>query len=523
MVRSRNLMNEGVQVDYDVVIVGGGSAGCVMATRLSQADLSVLLIEAGPDYASVQATPADLADAAFAPATHDWGYSAEPDGLGIVVNIPRGKVIGGSSSTNYCFAVRARPADHAAWVAAGNPGWGYEDVLPFYKNMENYAFGDDEWHGREGVYRITRADGSKLSQAAAATVKAGESLGIPMIDDLNAPGVPGFGLAPLSVVDGVRESTAIAFLDPVRDRPNLTVRGDTLVDKVLFDGTRATGVLLADGTEILGRHVVLTAGTYNTPAILLRSGIGPVDDLAAVGVDVLVDARGVGKNLMEHPVMFNLYAAKEPVGEMGAMYQIMLSAVSAQGDVDYDLQLCPTAVVPTSSLPAAFVSPVDDHPTGWDMIMFSSCIQPYSRGSVTLKSADPTVAPIIDLGLYSDPRDAEKVAEAVRIGRRLTQTSPLKELIVAEREPGPDVSDEQLAQAVRRAPSHYNHASGTAKMGPVSDPTAVVGSDGSVHHLEGLTIADASIFPTIPRVPTNPTAIIVAEKISAGLAERLTK
>jgi choline dehydrogenase len=432
-------------------------------------------------------------------------------------------VIGGSSSTNYCFAVRARPSDHEAWVAAGNEGWGYDDVLPYYKAMENYVFGDDKWHGRNGVYTITRADGGRLSQAAAATVAAGASLGIPMVDDLNAPGVPGFGLAPLSVLDGVRQSTAIAYLDPVRGRANLEVRGDTLVDRIVFDRTRATGVLLADGSEIEAGHIVLSAGTYNTPTILLRSGIGPAQELVALGVEVLLDAPGVGKNLMEHPVMFNIYAAKEPVGEMGAMYQIMLSAVSEESEVDYDLQLCPTAVVPTKSLPAAFVSPVDEHPTGWDMIMFSACVQPHSRGSVTLLSTDPTVAPIIDLGLYSDPRDAEKVAEAVRIGRRLTQTSPLKELIVGEREPGPQVADEDLADAVRRAPSLYNHPSGTAKMGPVSDPTAVVGSDGSVHHLQGLSVADASIFPTIPRVPTNPTAIVVAEKISAALAERLAR
>lgn len=508
---------------YDVVIVGGGSAGCVLASRLSEdPDTSVLLIEAGPDYGSVEELPEEIAGAAFAPASHDWGYAAEPDPLGNIVNIPRGKVIGGSSSTNYCFAMRARPADHQAWVDNGNEGWGYDDMLPFYKKMENYPFGEDKWHGRDGLYRMSRYAREDLSQAAAATIVAGESLDFPMVDDVNAPSEPGFGIAPLSAVGGVRQSTAITYLNPARGRPNLEIRGETLVDRVLFDGARATGVLLSTGEEISASHVVLSSGSYNSPAILMRSGIGPKDHLESLDIDVLVDAPGVGQNLTEHPVMFNLYAAHPPVGDLGAMYQIVLSVKSEEDEVDYDLQLCPTAVVPTALLPAAFVEAVDDHPTGWDMVMFVSCIQPKSRGSVRLRSAKPGDSPIIDLGLYSDPRDAEKVAEAVRIARRLTETSPLKELIVAERAPGRDVADADLADAVRRAPSHYNHACGTNKMGPRSDASAVVDPTCAVHGVEGLSVVDASILPTIPRVPTNPTTIVVAERAASLLAGRLS-
>jgi choline dehydrogenase len=509
-------------VRYDAVIVGGGSAGCVLANRLSaDPTRSVLLLEAGPDYASVEELPDDIAGAAFAPASHDWGYSSEPDALGIKVNLPRGKVIGGSSSTNYCFAMRARPSDYAAWTAAGNDGWTYDEILPYYRRMESYPYGEDKWHGREGLYKISRFPVSDLSQAASATINAGEGLGFPWVEDANMPGDPGFALSPLSAVDGVRQSTAVTYLNPVRGRTNLEVRGDTLVDRVVFDGTKATGVLLAGGEVVDAAQVILSAGTYNTPSILLRSGVGPASDLEALGVDVVLDAPGVGQHLMEHPVMFNIYAAHPPEGELGAMYQIVLSVKSNDDEPDYDIQLCPTAAVPTELLPASFVDPVHDHPTGWDLVMFVACVQPHSEGSVTLRSTDPNDKPVIDIGLYKDPRDVEKVAKAVRIARRLTQTSPLKELIVAERAPGTDVADEDLADAVRRAPSHYNHASGTAKMGHVTDPLAVVSDRLAVHHLDNLSVVDASVFPTIPRVPINPSTIVVAERAATFLLERM--
>ena len=508
---------------YDVLIVGGGSAGCVLANRLSaEPGRSVVLLEAGPDYASVDALPADIADAAFAPQTHDWGYVAEPDELGVCVAVPRGKVIGGSSSTNYCFAMRARPADHDAWAARGNPGWAYEDMLPFYRAMESCAYGADEFHGRTGPYRIVRYERADLSQGAAASVSAGEALGFPLIEDVNAPARNGVSLAPLSVVDGVRESTAIAYLNPARGRGNLTVRGDSLVDRVLFDGQRAIGVVLDDGEQIRAHHVVLSAGTYNTPTILMRSGVGPAEHLEQHGVEVVVDSPGVGQNLMEHPVLWNIYSAKRPDGDVGAMFQISISARSGEHEPDFDLHVNPTAVVPTTSLPESFVAPNINHPTGWDLVMFVSCVQPLSRGSVRLRSARPADTPLIDLGLYADDADADKVADAVRLARQLCRTTPLSELIVAERVPGPDVPDKDLPDAVRRGASHYNHACGTARMGPGEDPHDVVNAKCMVHGVDGLSIVDASIFPVIPRVPTNLTVIVVAERAATFLCEALS-
>lgn len=246
-------------MNYDTVVVGGGSAGCVVANRLSaDPDRSVLLLEAGPDYRSVADLPADIAGSAYAPQTHDWGYSAEPDEFGNQgVAIPRGKLIGGSSSTNYCFAMRARPADHTAWGRARKRRLG----LP----------------GRAAVLPL---DGELPARRGRAAAKSSAALGYATVDDVNAPGPPGFSLAPLSAVDGVRQSTALTYLNPVRHRHNLVVRGDSAVDRVLLEGGRAVGVRLTSGEEIPAETVVLSAGTYNTPGILMRSGIGPAAHLS---------------------------------------------------------------------------------------------------------------------------------------------------------------------------------------------------------------------------------------------------
>jgi choline dehydrogenase len=507
---------------YDVIVIGGGSAGCVLANRLSaDARKSVLLLEAGPDFPTTEELPAEITDAAYAPYAYDWGYRSVADEFGNEVAIPRGRIIGGSSSVNVCVAMRARQSDHDAWAELAGPAWSYAEMLPFYKRMEHYPYGEEKFHGLDGPYRITLPTAEDLGPHAAAARQSCVQLGYPTVDDFNAPCAPGFAATPLSAADGVRLSTAIGYLNPVRGRPNLQVRGHALVDRVLLRGARAYGVRLATGEEIFAKHIVLSAGAYNSPVIAMRSGIGDRVELAAKGIDVVADLPGVGRNLTDHPAYWSIHVAKPPEAEARSWFGSVLSVTVGPDEPDYDVQILPSAAVATEGLPAAFIPPTKNHPTGWDMVFFVSCVQPRSRGTVRLSSKDPEDAPIIDLGLYTAAADAERVADGVRIARRIARTRPLSDLLIGERVPGPDVGDEELADAIRRAPAHYNHGSSTMRMGRYKDPAAVVDTNGAVYGVDGLTVADASAFPAMPRVATNVPVIVLAERIASVLKEQI--
>lgn len=505
---------------YDVIIVGGGTAGCVLARRLSEdPSRSVLLLEAGPDYPTREETPADILSAALPPMSHDWGYVGADGGTEArPVFLPRGKIIGGSSATNYAFAMRTRPADHDEWAALGLEGWGFDDVLPIYREMESDEGGDDRWHGRDGLFRLARPGWDEVSSTARAFAEACRSKGIPVVDDVSAPTAPGFGIVPRNAIDGVRESLAMTYLNPVRDRGNLEVRGGALVDRVLLDGDRATGVVLDSGETLEAEHVVLSAGAFNSPAILMRSGIGPAADLEELGIEVRHPLEGVGRNLMEHPVFWNIYAAKPSDEQPETIFQACLSYRVDPDEEDYDLHLIPSSIMPASDIPPQYVPPTEEHPTGFDFVVFVSNMRPVSRGRVRLASPAPDAAPVIELNLYGDPRDAEIVAAGVRLARRLVQDPALSEFIVEERAPGNSVPDEDLAAAVQRAVTHYNHPSGTCRMGDPGDPRTVVDVEGRVVGVDGLSVIDASIIPVLPRVPINPTTVLIAEKLARTFA-----
>jgi choline dehydrogenase len=311
----------------------------------------------------------------------------------------------------------------------------------------------------------------------------------------------------MNLVDGVRQSTALTYLAAARDRPNLTVRSDALVDRVELDGARAVGVRLAESGEVIDAgRVVLASGAYGSPAILMRTGVGPAGHLRSVGVEPVLDRPGVGANLAEHPLMPNAFEAMTPPRVGDPVFQVMLTAASSTADGVYDLHVLPLFNPPELQ---------GDAPV---FVILASVMTPRSRGSVRLRSADPADAPHIDLGLLTHPADMPRMLDAVRVARRLAATEPLRDLLGEQIMPGAGATtDEQLAAAVRAGCEIYQHPVGSCRMGPAQDPDSVVDSRGAVYGIDGLSVVDASIMPTIPAANTNVPTIMIAERCAAWL------
>jgi choline dehydrogenase len=470
----------------------------------------VLLVEAGPDYERPEDLPSDVADSSQPTTGHDWGYASEPDDLGRSVPLPRGRLIGGCSATNGAFLVRGWPADYDAWAAAGNPGWSFTEVLPVFCALERDGDFTDEWHGTEGPVPVHRPAQGDLSALQRACVQAALAAGHRHVPDHNRPGSVGVGPMPRNEQRGLRLSAALTHLRAARARPNLTIRAEALVDRVEFSGTRAVGIRLADGELIGADRVVLTAGAYASPALLLRSGLGPAPALRGHGIAEVAELPGVGANLIDHPLVA-VDLATAP-GYSGPRFQTLLTARSSHAAADGppDLHLFPAG-------------PFDDpaSPSGGVFGIVTGLLSPRSRGTVRLRSPDPYDPPRIDIGHLRDAVDLTRMIEATRLARLIARTRPLADLVTGpERSPGPAVADGDdtgLAESIKSRVGSYHHPVGTCAMGP--DPTdgAVVDARGAVHRVDALWIADASVMPTIPSANTNLPTMMVAERIAGWL------
>jgi choline dehydrogenase len=496
----------------DIVVLGGGTSGCVVAGRLAErSDRSVLLLEAGPDFGPYAAGgwPAQLLDSRSIPwKLHDWNYISAARHGRPELRLDRGRVLGGCSAHNGCHAIWGARDDYDGWERLGNRDWGTRDVLPYFQSAM-------------AQMRVRKALYDELSPFQQATMEGAPGAGIPVTDDLNdLDQHVAMGASPVNIWQGVRWNAAFAYLDPVRERGNLAVCGDVMADRVVVHGGRATAV------EVIGREgparieagvIVLSGGAYGSPAVLLRSGIGPADDLRALGIAPVHDLPGVGANLHDQPAFMVTYAGTPGLEEAMRAYvdrggllreeQTIVKARSTLCRTAFDLHVTPIG------------SPYWSGDGRWLYMMEVANVFPLSRGTLRLAGRDANLAPIIDHGYLTDPEDIDLtiLLEAVELGRALAAQPPLAGLIGAETWPGSRVRGEELRGFVRANCEHYYHPVGTCAMGPSGDPRAVVDAAGRVHGMEGLFVADASIMPVTPRANTNIPSAMIGEKVAAGL------
>jgi choline dehydrogenase len=492
----------------DVIVVGGGTAGAVVAGRLVEAGLRVAVVEAGPDYGSYRSGgwPEELLDARALPESHDWGYRGRGLG-GQLLAFERAKVIGGCSAHNGCAQLAGWRGDYDDWAISGCPGWSCDDLRPLFarsiERLRVHRFSPDE---------IQPFQRGFLEAAVAADISFTDDL-----DDLD--GGVGCGPEPMNVVDGVRWNSAFAYLDPVRNRRELTIMAEAAVERVLIANGRAFGVRArVDGQlrELRADLVVLSAGAYGTPEILLRSGIGPAADLVEHDIEVHADLPAVGANLHDHPAAQLEFAGTERLRKELELFarthwlpeeQILAKIASPIVAGPFDLHVYP------------WVEPDEAQLLGWRCVVPVGLLTPKSRGRLRLRSADPGKRAEVDHAYLAETQDVAALAYGVRWALQVVQRPKIAAYLGSPLRFPPDIHDDALGKWIRSTHTHYWHPAGTCRMGPDPAQGAVVDSRGRVHGVRGLRVADASVFQKLPRAtPALPIAVI-GERIADLILE----
>jgi choline dehydrogenase len=520
---------------YDYIVVGAGSAGSVLANRLSaDPKFKVLVLEAGRESHPWSRIPIGFAKLIENPAAN-WLYSSEPDaGTGNRrIPIPRGKLLGGSSSINGMVFVRGQSQDYDTWAQLGNRGWSYREVLPIFRDMESYqGQGDDEFRGRSGPLKVT--ENQETGPLYDALIKGANEIGIPYTNDYNGASQDGIGMTQTTIRNGRRMSTAYCYLDPARGRPNLTIQANALTECLLFEGKRCTGVRFTVNGQVrearAAREVVVSAGSINCPQLLELSGIGQPELLQSLGIEVRHALKGVGENLRDHysprmkwtiPASLGMTYNVKARG-LGLVWQALKYATMSKGLLSLPASPIRAYVRTRAGLdaPDAAISwiPFLSTPNfklakGSGITAIVNILRSESTGSIHVTSKEARKAPAVRFNFMTARLDQEVTVEAMRITRRIMSAPSMRGIATDELTPGVNIqADDELLDWVRNNAETTYHPVGTCKMG--SDPMAVVDDQLRVHGLEGLRVADASIMPTLTSGNTNAPSIMIGEKAS---------
>jgi choline dehydrogenase len=507
---------------FDDIVVGGGSSGIPLAARLSEdSSRRVALVEAGPDYPTAEETPVDLLNGkAMSLVQHNWRFDAQivP---GRRVSYPQGRVMGGSSSVGNTVCIRGMPGDYDEWADAGNPGWSWDQVLPYFRRLEDdLDFGGD-FHGKGGPVPVRRFRRDELISVQQSFFDVCLEAGFGLCEDHNDPDSTGVGPMPSNRRDAdTRVSTATAYLRAARTRQNLSIVADTVVNRVLFDGDRACGVELLAGSAVhhlYGRRVILAAGALNSPAILQRSGIGAAGDLRRLGIEVRSDRPGVGAGLVDQPrvgVFLTPRPGEENFGQPTA--QVVMRTTSSTDGRRNDLYY---GMVSHFDLNRQFTGLLPYAESARVLCVMAVVRQAHARGSVGITTADPRTAPRVDLSFADNEHDHQILAEAVRTCWTLAQSPRIrdrgKQMVMLD-EAALD-REEVMREYVRISVESAYNAAGTARMGPAHEAGAVVDQRCAVHGVENLYVADASVMPFMVRGNTKLTAIMIGERVAGQL------